>query len=130
MFIRFVTGQIHKDSHVSAGLFWAARDLLWSDELPGYEYEALVQLRAWFNAYLDSPFEYLANNKRYDRAVCWFRATASEYLERAWEIVTILERNDVYVWTIRSEKTGYVYYEDHAQVFAEPFHDVRQILWR
>ena len=35
------------------------------------------------------------------------------------------ERNDVLIWTIRSRKTGYVYYEDEAQVFAEPFDDVR-----
>ena len=128
MFIRFITGQIHKDSHVSTGLFCAARDLLWSDGLPEYEFDALSELRRWFSAYLDSPFDHLSHDERYDRAICWFKATAGEYLERAWDLVTILERNDVYVWTIRSQKTGYVYYEDDAQVFAEPFHDLHQIL--
>jgi hypothetical protein len=40
-------------------------------------------------------------------------------------MITILERNDIFIWTIRSRKTGCVYYEDEAQVFAEPFDDVR-----
>ena len=128
MFIRFITGQIHKDSHVSTGLFCAVRDLLWSAGLPDYEFDALWELRGWFDVYLESPFDHLSLDERYDRAICWFKATAYEYLERAWDLVAILERNDVYVWTIRSQKTGYVYYEDEAQVFAEPFHDLRQIL--
>ena len=128
MFIRFVTGQVHNNSHVSAGLFCAVRDLLWSDGLPEYEFDALWDLRTWFNAYLDSPFDHLRYDRRYDQAICWFKATAGAYLERAWGLVRILERNDIFVWTIRSKKIGYVYYEDDAQVFAAPFHDMRRIL--
>jgi hypothetical protein len=45
-------------------------------------------------------------------------------------MITILERNDVLIWTIKSPKAGYIYYEDTAQVFAEPFSDIRQICRR
>ena len=128
MFIRFSTGQVHRRSHVPAGLFCAASELLRADDLPDYEFDVLCELRRWFNTYLDSPFDHLPHDQCYDRAICWFKATADAYLERAWDLVTILERNDIFVWTIRSHKTGYVHYEDEAQVFAEPFHDVRVIL--
>ena len=128
MFIRFTSGELDPYARVRAGLFCAARDLLWSDDLPEYEFDALCELRSWFNTYLDSPFDHLPDHRRYDRAICWFKATAGPYLERAWDLVTILERNDILIWAIRAKKTGYIYYEDDAQVFAEPFHDLRQIL--
>jgi hypothetical protein len=125
MFIRFVSSEVDEDSHVSAGLFCAASKLRWTDELPDYEFDALSDLRNWFNIHLESPFDHLPRTGRYERAICWFKPTALEYLARAWEMITILERNDVLIWTIRSRKTGYVYYEDDAQIFAEPFDDVR-----
>jgi hypothetical protein len=130
MFIRFVTGQIHENSHVMAGLFCAASKLCWADDLPDYEFDALKELRGWFNVHLNSPFDYLTAERRYDRAVCWFKSSAREHLERAWELVAILERNDILIWTIKSGKTGRIHYEDEVQVFAEPFHDVWRILQR
>ena len=37
-------------------------------------------------------------------------------------MVTILERNDVLIWTIKSpERPDTCYYEDEYQVFAEPY---------
>ena len=128
MFIRFVSGQIDKDSHVPAGLFCAAFGLLDSNVLPEYELAALREVKEWFNVYMASPFEYLHYDARYDRAICWFKATAHEHLARAWELGEILERNDVLIWTIRSPRVGYVHYEDDVQVFAQPYTDVRRLL--
>ena len=128
MFIRFVGAEIDERSHVSAGLFCAASQLRWSDGLPDYEFEALTELKDWFNVHMHSPFDRLPRDRRYERAICWFKPTAREHLERAWELVAILERNDVLIWTIRSRKTGYVHYEDEVQVFARPYDDVRRVL--
>ena len=128
MFIRFVSGEIDEDSRVSAGLFCAASELRWSDGLPDYEFDALEELRIWFNDHLESPFDYLRRPDRYRPAISWFKSTAREHLARAWELVAILERNDVLIWTIRSQRTGYVYYEDEVQVFARPYDDVRRLL--
>lgn len=130
VFIRFVCGEIDGDSHVSAGLFSAAYDLLESYELPYYESEALIELRDWFDKYMYSPFDYLGHHTRYDRAVCWFKPTAHEHLARAWELAAILERNDILIWTIKSPRTGYVHYEDEVQVFARPYPDVRLLIRR
>ena len=125
MFIRFVGAEIDERSHVSAGLFCAASQLRWSEGLPDYEFEALTELKDWFNVHMNSPFDHLPRDRRYEQAICWFKPTACEHLERAWELVAILERNDVLIWTIRSPRTGYVHYEDEVQVFARPYDDVR-----
>lgn len=128
MFIRFVSGEIDAGSQVAAGLFKAASRLRWSEQLPDYEFAALIELRDWFDEHLESPFHYLPRRRCYQRAVCWFKSHANEHLARAWELVTILERNDVWIWTIKSRRVGYVHYEDSAQVFAEPYYDVRLLL--
>ena len=127
MFIRFVSGAIDEDSHVPAGLFCAASDLLWSSDLPEYESYALKEVKEWFDVYLASPFDYLTSEARYSRAICWFKSTAHNHLARAWELVEILERNDIMIWTIRSPRVGYIHYEDDVQVLAQPYSDTRRL---
>jgi hypothetical protein len=97
MFIRFVSGEIDEDSHVSAGLFCAVSKLRWSDELPDYDFDALSELSNWFNIHLESPTDHLPRTGRFETAICWFKPTAREHLARAWEMVAILERNDVLI---------------------------------
>ena len=128
MFIRFICGQINHRSQVPEGLFRAASDLRRSDDLPDYEFELMANLRDWFSQNLDSPFDHLPCHRGHERAVCWFKPTAHEHLARAWELVAILERNDVLIWTIKSPRVGYVHYEDEVQVFARPYVDVRLLM--
>ncbi len=129
MFIRFVSSEIDEDSHVSAGLFCATSEL-WNYSLPQYEVEALSELRKWFDTHLESPIRHLPRRCSYELAVCWFKPGAREHLARAWEMVTILERNDVLIWTIKSRKAGHIYYEDDAQIFAVPSREMRVVLRR
>ena len=130
VFIRFFSGEVDEDSHVAAGLFCAASNLCWSDGLPEYEVDALVELRDWFNAHLESPFDYLPQHRRYDQSICWFKSVAHEHLAHAWELATILERNGVFIWTVKSERPGHIHYEDDVQVFARPYPEVRLLLKR
>jgi hypothetical protein len=125
VFIRFVSAEFDETSLVLEGLFGAAYRLWSGDELPDYESDALLEVKWWFDDHLDSPFDYLPPLKTYDRAICWFKPTAREHLARAWELSSILERNDVPIWVVKTLRTGYVHYEDEAQVFAKPFHDMR-----
>ena len=126
MFIRFVRGEIDECSHVSEGLCGTV--LRWSEGLPAYEIDEIEELMIWFDAHLRSPFDYLPDHRRYDPAISWFKSTAREHLAKAWELVAILERNDILIWTIRSPRTGYVYYEDDVQVFAHPYGEMRRLL--
>ena len=130
VFIRFFSGEVDEDSHVAVGLFGAAFNLCWSDGLPEYEVDALAELRDWFNAHLESPFDYLPQHGRYDQSICWFKSVAREHLAHAWELVTILERNGVFIWTVKSERPGHIHYEDDVQVFARPYPEVRLLLKR
>ena len=127
MYIRFISGEIDPDSRLSAGLFCAAHDLRWSDGLPDYELDLLCELRDWFELHLQTPFDYLPREPRYDSAVCWFKSTANEHLARAWELVEILERNDILIWTIKAQRVGYIHYEDCFQVFARPYDEVLRL---
>jgi hypothetical protein len=127
MFIRFVSSEIDDRSQVTAGLFCAASELR-SCDLPHYEFDALMELREWFNIHLESPLHHLPRGYTYEKAICWFKPRAREHLARAWELKAILERNDILIWTIKSKRAGRVHYEDDAQVFAEPFDDVRRLL--
>jgi hypothetical protein len=128
MFIRFVSSEIDRDSRVSAGIFCAASKLKCDQDLPEHELHALWELSRWFNLHLKSPFDYLPTVERYYRAVCWFKPTAREHLARAWEMTSLLERNNVFIRMIKARKVGCVLYEDEAQVFAEPYADTRLIL--
>lgn len=129
MFIRFVSGAIDDDSHVSAGLFAAAFDLLDEPWLSNEDYYALRELIDWFNLHLKGPVYYrLKSPSRKPRAICWFKPTAHEHLSRAWAMAAILEWNDVFIRTIKTLRPGYVLYEDDAQIFAEPFADIRSAL--
>jgi hypothetical protein len=68
--------------------------------------------------------------RRQSKAVCWFRSSAAEHLRRVWEMIAILENNDVPIFMIKTEKPGYVVYEDVVQVVAEPFVDLKRYEWR
>ena len=129
MFIRFASGEIDEDSHVSAGLFRAAYKLIREVWLPDYEYDALRELMDWFNKHLETPYDYrLEPAGLADRSVCWFRSSAHEHLRRAWEMVVILEERDIFMRMIKTEMPGYVLYEDEVQVLAHPNADIRRLL--
>lgn len=120
MFIRFVSGETDADSQVSAGLFCAANEIWRYGYMPEYEFDALTELKNWFDIHLESPVKHLPRNSSYERAICWFKSIARAHLARAWEMVAILDRNDILIWTIKSQEAGRIYYEDEAQVFAVP----------
>lgn len=125
MFIRFVCGEIDEHSHVAGGLFCAVEQLTEHCYLPKYELEAVEEIVHWFGRYMATPFDRLPDHIYYDPAICWFKSTAREHLAKAWELVTILERNDILIWTIKSRRVGRIYYEDEVQVFARPDRHVK-----
>jgi hypothetical protein len=130
VFIRFFSGKVDEDSRVAAGLFQSAYDVRESHWLPKYEIDAIEELENWFRDHLKSPFDYLPEHPRYDHSICWFKSVAREHLARAWEMASILERNGVFIWTVKTERPGRVHYEDEVQVFALPSPDVRLLLKR
>jgi hypothetical protein len=87
----------------------------WSRKMPSW----LGGGRAWFSDNLEKPTSFGRDKLRL--GICWFKAGSPEHISRIWEMVRILERNGIYVRKIRTDKPGYVTYEDEWQLVAEPF---------
>jgi hypothetical protein len=125
MLIRFVIEKRDPDSGKRQGLFHAARALRESYQLPAADAEKLESVRDWFNANLDRPERLALSPKPHAKAqaLSWFRDTASEHIAKMREFSDVLERHGVRVVMIKTNRPGYVLYEDDYQVTAYPFAD-------
>lgn len=118
-YIRFVIGRRDEESHVEQGIFQAAALAVEWHDIRGSDEDHLDELRLWFNDNLEKPSSFGRSTVR--RGICWFKTEATEHISRIWEMVHILERNGIYVKQIRTDRPGYVIYEDEWQLVAEPF---------
>jgi hypothetical protein len=118
-YVRFVIGRKDEDSQVEQGIFQAAALALEWQDITGSDADALNELRAWFSENLEKPASFGRDKLRL--GICWFKTGSTEHIARIWEMVSILERNSIYVKKIRTDKPGYVVYEDEWQLVAEPF---------
>ncbi len=124
-FIRFAIGKLDEDSRRKQGVFHAFADLRYYGSLYWYEIELAAELRDWFDEYLERPTRFSTSKGRtygaQNRAICWFRDSALKHIAKIREMVAILEAHDVKVEMLKTNKPGYVVYEDEFQVVAEPF---------
>ncbi|HSY03705.1 MAG TPA: hypothetical protein VK819_16190 [Acidobacteriaceae bacterium] len=118
-YVRFVVGRKDEDSHVEQGIFQAIMLALEWGMIIGQDADELCELREWFNDNLEKPTSFGRDTLRL--GICRFKTGAAEHISRIWEMVRILERHGIYVKKIRTDKPGYVLYEDEWQLVAEPF---------
>jgi len=128
MYLRFVVAEIDEDSERGLGVIHAAFNLRDSGKLYPYEESRLEELREWFNAHLKTPGRFTAakppHYRKRKRAISWFKDSAQEHIRHVHEMVGILERHGIPVKLIKTDRVGYVVYEDEHQVVAEPFSDI------
>jgi hypothetical protein len=118
-YIRFVVGRKDENSHVEQGIFQAVALAIERQDITGSAADELSELRAWFSENLERPTSF--GRDRLRRGICWFKTGANEHISRIWEMVRVLERNGIYVKKIKTDRPGYVVYEDDWQLVAEPF---------
>jgi hypothetical protein len=118
-YVRFVIGREDEESHVEKGIFQAVALALEWQNITGSDADELNDLQVWFSKNLEKPSSF--GRGRHRLGICWFKTGSMEHISRIWEIVRILERNGIYVKKIRTDKPGYVVYEDAWQLVAEPF---------
>ena len=127
MYVRFVVAEVHDDSEGELGVFQATYNLRDAGKLYPYEEAHFDELREWFNTHLEKPTRFTAakppHYRKKNRAISWFKDSAQEHIARIREMVAILENHGVRVRMIKTERVGYVVYEDQHQVVAEPFSD-------
>jgi hypothetical protein len=123
MFIRFVIAERHDLSDQPRGVFSALYALEKRGELAPYELEWFRAAEAWFDAHLRRPerFAWSSRPNAPGRAVTWLRASATEHVTRMRELVALLEHKSIAVEELRTDRPGYVVYQDEFQVAAMPF---------
>jgi len=123
MYLRFVPETDDPNSEYVWSFFGALGHLMETGTLSDYERQRLSELDEWFNVNLKEPTR-LARSPRYDaekKAICWFKADAHECINNLREVATILDGHDLPIRMIKSQKPGYIVYEDPYQVAAVPY---------
>lgn len=125
MYLRFKTsfvGHYHENRN---GVFQAAHFLLHSNIMCPYELQWLQDVWAWFGTNLRAPAVYSERKVNYD-VICWFKPSASEHLQKMYEMSLILEQYGLCVSQVTCRKPGYIVYEDKNQVAVIPFAELRK----
>jgi hypothetical protein len=127
MFLRFVTAELHGESHQELGIFQAAYRLRDKGSLSQLEESLLKEIADWFNWNLHKPKRFTSAKPPYYRkrqnGISWFKDSAQEHIGKMREMVALLEHHDVSVRMIKTTRPGYVVYEDEFQIVAVPFAD-------
>ena len=123
MLIRFVVHRLDPDSGQRVGLFQAISDLEYKGELSASEQKEYDDIYEWFRKNLKKPRSFTRSSKPHAKkvAISWFKTQATEHIARMYEVARILYSHGIEVETIKTERPGYVVYEDKHQVAAEPF---------
>lgn len=123
MFIRFVVAVRDETSDQQSGVFQAIYRLERAGELLPHESEWFAGIERWFNANLKSPsrLTWSSRPNAPRRAISWFKLSATAHIARMRELVVLLEHKDITVEEFRTDKPGYIVYEDDHQVAAIPF---------
>ncbi len=128
MFIRFVHSQPVEGMKHRAGFFVPAYVLMQASDVSAETRYELSRILDWFANNLPHPEKFNTSKskgawRRNTRGLSWFRPEAREMLDKAFELVCILEMNDIAIDRLQTDRVGYVNYEDAFQIVAEPFAD-------
>jgi hypothetical protein len=126
-YLRFVVADIHRNSMKELGVFHAVLRLRERGRLHAHEEELHDSTRNWFNEKLEKPTRFTASKpphyRKPNRAISWFKDTATEHISHIRDLVRILENHGIAVQMLTTDRVGYVVYEDEFQTVAEPFGD-------
>jgi hypothetical protein len=124
--IRFVTHSTHPPFGHRTGVFKAAsmiRGTLAAQPTCAAE---LAEQLEWFEANLAEPTRFSTSRhpRARETAVSWVKERAREQVRRLRLLVALVEETgDVRIDELRTERPGYIVFEDGHQVVALPFAD-------
>ncbi len=126
-YLRFVVADIHRNSGKELGVFHAVLQLRERGKLHAHEEGLHDWTRQWFNQNLEKPTRFTASKpphyRKPNKAISWFKDTATEHISHIRDLVGILENHGIAVQMLKTDRVGYVVYEDEFQIVAEPFGD-------
>ena len=124
-YVRFVIARRDEDTDQQMGIFMALYELEKSGELTAYEIDWFASIERWFDTNLKRPsnFAWSSRPNAPRRAITWMKTSARDHVARMRELVHLLRHKEIGVDELRTDKPGYVVYEDEFQVTAIPFSD-------
>ena len=125
MYIRFVVHEIDPDSGRRLGVLHALRYLRDDGKLLPWQHDRSDEIGGWFNTHLERPASFNRSSRphRIEKALSWFKDSATKHIAMMREVKAILESHGVAVDVIATDRPGYITYEDDYQVAAESFAD-------
>jgi len=94
-----------------------------------YDYEDIIvkDIRKWFSKHLEKPesFNRSAKPHAINKAISWFRPTAMQHIEKMRQLAAIIEEHGIMVHAVRTNRPGYIVYEDKYQITAEPYNETK-----
>lgn len=128
MFVRFV--RANKQCPVAAreGFLCAAYELHVDIHLDPHTHARLQELLCWFDHHVPVPERFNRTDskgwyRRQTKGLSWFKPTAEHALSKSFELLHLLRDNGHVIEVIRTDRAGYIVYEDDVQIVAEPFAD-------
>ena len=123
VYVRFVVTERDMRSDQQRGIFTAFYRLERDGQLASYELEWFRDIEEWFNTHLKKPerLTWSSRPNAPERAITWLKMSATDHVARMRELVTLLKHKDLPVEELRTDKPGYIVYEDEHQVAAIPF---------
>ncbi len=103
------------------GLFCAAYDLRDSGETPAWLADAINHHIQWFNRELPKPARLGVKSRGVVgwQGVCWFKPQATECIDRARDLVALVQEGGVAIKCLKRRDPGEILYEDDFQVVAK-----------
>lgn len=129
MYLRFVRPLRAPGLKARAGFFDAAYELCEFTRLDPASADRLEEHLAWFRTNLPIPKTFTRSKSKgsADReatpGLSWFKPEAKEPLAHAFDLVSLLRDFGYPIDILRTDRVGYVIYEDKLQLVAEPFAD-------
>lgn len=125
MYIRFVISTNDPVSGRRQGIFQALSDLEYEGMLLPHEQLLHDELYEWFCKNLRKPRSFSRSSRAHakDVALSWFKDSAHEHIAKMHALCSILSSQGVLCELIRTDRPGYIVYEDDFQVAAEPFYE-------
>jgi hypothetical protein len=126
-YLRFIVPEIHENSAKELGVFHAVLRLREEGKLHQHEEELHDVTRQWFNENLEKSTRFTASKPLFyrnpNKAISWFKDSATDHLAHIRDLVAILQNHGISVRMLKTDRVGYVVYEDEYQIVAEPFAD-------
>lgn len=126
--IRYAMPWIDPDANVPIGLVAVAYDLSRDLEVPEGDRDRLAVILRPMERDVPVPARFNRSTskgaqRRAPVAICWWRDTALDWLARMDELEAIARTHGWDTRIVRTDRVGYVVYEDAWQVVAVPFRD-------